>query len=90
MPASETTFCIIIEVAVCFEIASVYHVDDVNFRVVMAKQGSTVCTTNFPLYGVTFVDHSHFLVAGGGGSSKTGIPNAIVRTGFESVKLLFF
>ncbi len=39
---------------------------------------SLVDTTNFPLYTVNVLDEDHFLVAGGGGASKTGVPNAIV------------
>eukprot|EP00794_Sanderia_malayensis_P004878 gene4878-5518_t len=38
---------------------------------------SILDTTNFPLYAVNVIDEDHFLVAGGGGASKTGVPNAI-------------
>lgn len=39
----------------------------------------TLHTTNFPLYTVDVLDKDHFVVAGGGGSAKTGVPNALVR-----------
>ncbi|XP_052831920.1 prolactin regulatory element-binding protein [Octopus bimaculoides] len=32
--------------------------------------------TEFPIYTIRALDENHFLVAGGGGSSKTGVPNA--------------
>lgn len=37
-----------------------------------------VDTTNFPLYAVNVISENEFIVAGGGGASKTGVPNAIV------------
>ena len=46
----------------------------------------TLHTTNFPLYTVNVLDEDHFVVAGGGGSAKTGVPNALVRC-FESISL---
>ena len=39
---------------------------------------SLVDKTNFPIYAVNVLDENHFVVAGGGGASKTGIPNAFV------------
>ena len=39
---------------------------------------TTLETTNFPLYAVNVLDKDHFLIAGGGGAAKTGIPNAMV------------
>lgn len=45
----------------------------------MAKKAALVGTSEFPLFLVRVIDDHHFLVAGGGGKSKTGIPNAIVR-----------
>ncbi|XP_065061940.1 prolactin regulatory element-binding protein-like [Rhopilema esculentum] len=33
-------------------------------------------TTNFPIYAINILSEDHFVVAGGGGASKTGIPNA--------------
>ena len=39
---------------------------------------TTLETTNFPLYAVNTLDCEHFLIAGGGGSAKTGVPNAMV------------
>ena len=33
---------------------------------------------DFPPYVVKCVDETHFLVAGGGGQARTGVPNAIV------------
>lgn len=43
---------------------------------------STLHNTNFPLYTVSVLDKDHFVVAGGGGSAKTGVPNALVRCHF--------
>ena len=37
-----------------------------------------VDTTSFPLYTANALDQEHFLIAGGGGASKTGVPNMIV------------
>lgn len=34
--------------------------------------------TSFPLYGIQAINASMFVVAGGGGSAKTGVKNAIV------------
>lgn len=39
---------------------------------------SLVDTTNFPIYAVNFLSEDVFVVGGGGGASKTGIPNAFV------------
>jgi prolactin regulatory element-binding protein len=41
---------------------------------------TTLDTTNFPLYAVDVLDQSHFLVAGGGGAAKTGVPNCMVSS----------
>ena len=49
----------------------------------MAAKGVTVATTDFPLYCIRLIGDRHILVAGGGGASKTGIPNAIVSFGFQ-------
>ncbi|KAJ7386989.1 hypothetical protein OS493_003951 [Desmophyllum pertusum] len=38
---------------------------------------TTLETTNFPLYAVNVLDREHFLIAGGGGAAKTGVPNAL-------------
>lgn len=40
---------------------------------------------NFPLYSVEMVTSRHVLVAGGGGSSKTGVAN-----GFVSIFMVIF
>lgn len=37
---------------------------------------------NFPLYTVEMLTSRHVLVAGGGGSSKTGVANGFVSAGF--------
>ena len=42
---------------------------------------TTLLNTNFPLYTVDILDKDHFVIAGGGGSAKTGVPNALV--GFQ-------
>ena len=34
--------------------------------------------TTYPLYAVNVLEQDHFLIAGGGGSAKTGVPNALV------------
>lgn len=34
---------------------------------------------NFPLYSVEMITSRHCLVAGGGGSAKTGVANGFVR-----------
>ncbi|XP_068677879.1 guanine nucleotide-exchange factor SEC12-like [Montipora foliosa] len=38
---------------------------------------TTLETTNFPLYAVNALDREHFVIAGGGGAAKTGVPNAL-------------
>lgn len=43
-------------------------------QISVAKQ-----TLSYPLYCVDFIDQDHLIVAGGGGESKTGIGNKIVR-----------
>lgn len=45
-----------------------------------SKEG-LLARVNFPLYSVEMLTSRHVLVAGGGGSSKTGVAN-----GFVSVK----
>jgi len=45
----------------------------------MAAKGVTLASTDFPLYTFRMVGDRHFLVAGGGGAAKTGVPNAMVR-----------
>jgi len=44
----------------------------------MAAKGVSLAQTDFPLYAIRVVGDRHFLVAGGGGSAKTGILNAVV------------
>ena len=44
----------------------------------MAVKGVTLAATDFPLYTFRMVGDRHFLVAGGGGAAKTGVPNAMV------------
>ena len=48
--------------------------------------GTLVDTTNFPIYAVNVLDENHFVVAGGGGASKTGIPNAFVSGNSTQIK----
>ncbi|XP_025109805.1 prolactin regulatory element-binding protein-like isoform X1 [Pomacea canaliculata] len=43
----------------------------------MAPVKGFLARSDFPLYAVRALDCSHFLVAGGGGQAKTGVPNAI-------------
>ncbi|RUS87815.1 hypothetical protein EGW08_004414 [Elysia chlorotica] len=40
-------------------------------------KGVLLAHTDFPLYVVQSLDDKHFIVGGGGGQAKTGIPNAI-------------
>ncbi|XP_046566705.1 prolactin regulatory element-binding protein-like [Haliotis rubra] len=41
------------------------------------QKGTLLSTTDFPLYAVRSLGDRHFLVAGGGGQAKTGVPNAV-------------
>lgn len=34
--------------------------------------------TDYPLYAICTLDDCHVAVAGGGGSARTGVPNALV------------
>ena len=52
---------------------------DTNLKMAKARQSETIAHTTFPLYSVRMIGERHFLVAGGGGQAKTGIPNAMVR-----------
>ncbi|XP_062576650.1 prolactin regulatory element-binding protein-like [Saccostrea cucullata] len=42
-----------------------------------SAKGGLLARSDFPLYAVKALDERHFLVAGGGGAAKTGVPNAI-------------
>ncbi|KAK6165624.1 hypothetical protein SNE40_022517 [Patella caerulea] len=42
-----------------------------------AAKGCLLANTDFPVYCVRSLGDSHFLIAGGGGQAKTGVPNAI-------------
>ena len=44
----------------------------------MAKKNIVTMKAEFPLYCLSMVGDRHLLVAGGGGSAKSGITNAIV------------
>ncbi|XP_006815074.1 guanine nucleotide-exchange factor SEC12-like [Saccoglossus kowalevskii] len=37
----------------------------------------SLCSADFPPYAVCTLDGEHFLIAGGGGQARTGVPNAI-------------
>lgn len=41
------------------------------------KSGELLARVNFPLYSINVITERHILVAGGGGRSRTGIPNKI-------------
>ncbi|KAL1441108.1 hypothetical protein MTO96_008850 [Rhipicephalus appendiculatus] len=41
------------------------------------KSGELLARVNFPLYSINVITERHILVAGGGGKSRTGIPNKI-------------
>lgn len=45
---------------------------------------------NFPLYSVEMLTSRHVLVAGGGGSSKTGVANGFVCILIISITFIFF
>lgn len=42
------------------------------------KMATCIGETDFPPYVIKCMNDTHFLVAGGGGESKTGVPNALV------------
>lgn len=44
----------------------------------MAPTQGVLANSDFPLYAIQALGNTHFLVAGGGGQAKTGVPNAIV------------
>ena len=44
----------------------------------MPAKAASLVHTDFPLYTINMVGDKHFMVAGGGGSAKTGVTNAIV------------
>ena len=44
----------------------------------MARKGTSILHTSFPLYAIHLIDDKHFIVAGGGGRARTGITNSIV------------
>lgn len=43
------------------------------------RSGGLLARVNFPLYAVQSLTSRHILVAGGGGSSKTGVANGFVN-----------
>ena len=43
------------------------------------KRGEITATCTYPPYCIKWIGEKHFLVGGGGGSSKTGVPNKFVR-----------
>lgn len=49
-----------------------------------SKEG-LLARVNFPLYSVEMLTSRHVLVAGGGGSAKTGVAN-----GFVSIQCFFY
>ena len=42
------------------------------------KRGEITATCTYPAYCIKWIGEKHFLVGGGGGSSKTGVPNKFV------------
>ena len=46
---------------------------------------TAICKVNYPLYCCQCLDNEAFVVAGGGGASKTGVRNSVV-----SVKEIVF
>ncbi|KHJ43454.1 WD domain, G-beta repeat protein [Trichuris suis] len=47
------------------------------------NEGMIQWRTNFPMYGVKALGEHHIVVAGGGGHSKTGVPNCLEVYGLE-------
>lgn len=43
------------------------------------KNSEILARVNFPLYSVQLLTCRHIIVAGGGGSAKTGVSNGFVR-----------
>ena len=43
------------------------------------KLGDITATCTYPPYCIKWIGEKHFLVGGGGGASKTGVPNKFVR-----------
>ena len=46
----------------------------------LGSKNGLLARVNFPLYSVQMLTSRHVLVAGGGGSSKTGVANGFVST----------
>lgn len=44
-----------------------------------SSSGHFAAVTDFPVYAVAFASENELIVAGGGGPSKSGIKNSIVR-----------
>lgn len=44
---------------------------------------------DFPVFVVKFIGPKHFLIAGGGGPSSTGVPNGLVRKNVFYCRLCF-
>lgn len=42
------------------------------------SKASQLCKLNFPIFQVKYILNDIFIISGGGGSSKTGVPNKIV------------
>lgn len=47
------------------------------------SQDGLLARVNFPLYALQMLTSRHVLVAGGGGSSKTGVANGFVSTSWS-------
>lgn len=54
-----------------------------------SKEG-LLARVNFPLYSIEMLTSRHALVAGGGGSSKTGVANGFVSTTIDISNKRFF
>ncbi len=42
------------------------------------KRGEIIATCTYPPYCIKWIGEKHFVIGGGGGASKTGVPNKFV------------
>ena len=60
------------------------------FNMAPQVRPSILLRADFPIYAIKALDSSRFLIAGGGGQSKTGVPNAFVIFIIDFVFSVFF
>ena len=67
-----------------------YDISQRSWSIKMApSKGLTLHHTDFPVYSVQSLGDRYFLVAGGGGQSRTGVKNIIVRYFMSTVPPYF-